>query len=97
MSSSKYNRVSVKDLLNEDNESEDKVEYVKKDGIICHIDNCGRQFVSQESLIAHQKRSHAAPTKYICHYCRSSYSTVPNLNKHVRDYYFLKKVEWMSS
>lgn len=94
MSSSKYNRVSVKDLLNEDKESEKQVESVRKDGIICHIDSCGRQFVSQESLIAHQKRSHAAPTKYICQYCQSSYSTVPNLNKHVSEYNVLKRFHW---
>lgn len=80
MSSSRYNRVKVEDLLNQEERS-DSNENPRE--IICHLEECGRQFVSHEALIAHQKRSHAAPTSYICRYCQMSYSTVPNLNKHV--------------
>lgn len=82
-SSSAYNKVRVEDLLNKESEPAKSHHTIRRPGIICHLDGCGRQFVSHESLVAHQKRSHAAPTSFICPHCELSYSTVPNLNKHV--------------
>lgn len=78
MSSSK-NRMAVENLLNEANTSRrgDANEF------ICTVNKCNRKFVSEESLLAHQRRSHAPPTANVCSHCKSSFSTVPNLNKHV--------------
>lgn len=52
--------------------------------IPCEFSGCKRTFHSLESLRAHQKRSHPAPTAFVCDICKSSFSTPPNLNKHVR-------------
>lgn len=83
--SASYSRVSVQDLLNEESTAplRPSQPHLQREGIICHAEGCGRHFVSQESLIAHQRRSHAAPTAFVCQLCNLSYSTVPNLNKHV--------------
>lgn len=90
--SANYNRVSVKDLLNEDsaqnsNESGCKKKKVNKNynsqAKLCSIPSCNRKFVSQTALEAHQRRSHAPPTLHICGKCKSSFSNLPNLNKHV--------------
>lgn len=50
---------------------------------VCNINNCNRRFVSKESLLAHQRRVHALPTAHVCSHCSTSFSTLPNLNKHV--------------
>lgn len=87
---STYNRVSVQDLLNADiaivgNSSSGPA---PEAWAVCNIGSCGRRFVSVQSLSAHQKRAHAAPTSLICSHCGSSFSTIPNLNKHVSSVLF---------
>lgn len=82
-----YNRVRVEDLLNDEPSiptSSQPSSFRRSDSaIICHVKDCGRRFVSKESLEAHQRRSHAAATPFVCPHCHISYSTIPNLNKHV--------------
>ena len=51
--------------------------------IQCTVPHCKRKFPSGDALKAHMKRSHPAPTAYVCEHCKSSFSTPPNLNKHV--------------
>lgn len=94
--SSRYNRVSVSDLLNDEaSGSSSQGAASTQRGIYCRVEGCGRRFVSQEALTAHQKRSHAAPTAFRCPHCGSSFSTAPNLNKHVR-YYSHTRWFWLS-
>lgn len=50
---------------------------------ICTINNCNKKFLSKESLLAHQRRIHAPPTAHVCPNCADSFSTKPNLNRHV--------------
>lgn len=51
--------------------------------IVCDAPNCSRKFATKDALYGHKKRSHAAPTGYICSVCQSSFSTPANLSKHV--------------
>lgn len=76
----KYNKVNVADLLFDRGGNGTNV---------CTINNCNRKFISKESLLAHQRKAHAPPTAHVCPYCRSSFSTIPNLNKHVSESAFL--------
>lgn len=86
-----YKRVKVQDLLNDDdsyvsrsaNQAQASSSADGIPNIVCEMDQCGRKFATFESLTAHQKRQHAAPTAFVCPYCHSSYSSLPNLNKHV--------------
>lgn len=93
-SSNVYNRVRVEDLLNDDRDlssspfAHGSLSEGKPEGIICKINECDRRFVSEQSLLAHQRRTHAAATPFICPHCKLSYSTVPNLNKHVSNRIF---------
>lgn len=85
--SAQYNRVRVEDLIN-DSSSSNKSSVMssssqQKVAYKCEAPLCGRKFVSEEALEAHHKRSHAPPTAYVCQRCKSSFSTLPNLNKHV--------------
>lgn len=73
----KYNRVNISDLLFDSSPTD------KSGKNICTINNCNRKFVSKESMEAHQRRAHAPPTAHICSQCFASFSSVPNLNKHV--------------
>lgn len=86
--SSKYNRVRVDDLLNKDsynNQGAVFKEHKYPQARLCTIDRCNRKFVSEGALLAHQRRSHALPTLHVCTNCDSSFSSLPNLNKHVRN------------
>lgn len=82
-----FTRVKVQDLLNVDEDSSNSVSKKSQIGgipnIVCMDDGCGRKFASSESLVTHRKRQHAAPTSFVCSFCQSSYSSLPNLNKHV--------------
>lgn len=95
---SQYNRVRVDDLLNPDGPSSRSRGTVRSDSrrrpsdspsgatvssVECDVQGCKRKFPSKDSMKAHQKRSHPAPTNFICDQCQSSFSTPPNLNKHV--------------
>lgn len=53
--------------------------------IPCDVPHCKRTFTTGAALIAHKRRSHPAPTAFVCEHCHSSFSTPPNLNKHVRN------------
>lgn len=75
---SRYTKVSVQDLLFDVGDSADNT-----GENICTINNCNRKFISRESLLAHQRKAHYPPTANVCPYCFSSFSTIPNLNKHV--------------
>lgn len=94
MPTSHYNRVRVQDLLNTETpsssrrnrSSSDSDEAQRNSNYQCQVANCNRVFSTAESLAAHVKRSHAAPTQFVCEHCGSSFSTPPNLNKHVRFY-----------
>lgn len=80
----RYNRVRVQDLLNDEHSSRSHSSLSKESGeAVCLVEGCGKKFFTQKSLVVHQKRSHAAPTDFICHLCRCSFSSIPNLNKHV--------------
>lgn len=97
---SQYNRVRVEDLLNSETSSSrsrpsGSGSRKKSSGsgsdsppsaseIECNVVHCKRKFSSRDALRAHQKRSHPAPTAFVCEHCQSSFSTPPNLNKHVR-------------
>lgn len=74
---SKHKRLDVSDLLFDRNQTD------KSEQNICTINKCNRKFISKESLQIHQRRSHAPPTAHICPQCYASFSSVPNLNKHV--------------
>lgn len=74
----KYNKVTIRDLLFDRGQTDDS------EANICTINNCNRKFISKESLEIHQRRAHAPPTAHVCPVCFASFSTVPNLNKHVR-------------
>ena len=85
-SCSDFKRIRVDDLLNHDEPASfASMRNLSTNTrvIRCTIDNCGKEFLSEESLLSHQRRSHAAPTKNVCPHCHSSFSNVPNLNKHV--------------
>lgn len=88
--SSPYKRVTVKDLLNDESNSPSmNTPNLTRhaDGIPnirCDINSCGQKFATLDSLQAHQRRKHAAPTSFVCPQCMSSYSSLPNLKKHVR-------------
>lgn len=60
--------------------------------IVCNVENCGRRFATKEALQGHQKRSHMAPTQYLCQQCSSTFSSSANLNKHVR---FISKISYV--
>lgn len=51
--------------------------------LICTYDRCHRAFPSSGALLDHQNRAHGVPTRHICGRCNVSFSTLPNLNKHV--------------
>lgn len=74
----KYNKVNIRDLLFDRGQTDDS------EGNICTINNCNRKFISKEPLEIHQRRAHSPPTAHVCPVCFASFSTVPNLNKHVR-------------
>lgn len=90
---SQYNRVRVDDLLNPDSPSSRSKDSRRRpsgsasgatvSSIECDVPGCKRKFPSKDSMKAHQKRSHPAPTNFICDQCQTSFSTPPNLNKHV--------------
>lgn len=93
--SQKYNKISIDDLLNKtgsNNNASSSASSSAPDNVAfeCTEPLCGRKFVSEEALKAHKKRSHAAPTSYVCQRCKSTFSTLPNLNKHVS--YFLSEI-----
>lgn len=78
---SNSSRVSVQSLLND----EKVFARGNSNEFVCTIDNCNRKFISNDSLSVHQKRCHSPPTAHVCSQCKSSFSTIPNLNKHVSD------------
>lgn len=84
--SSNYSRIKVADLLN-DAPARGKTSHRPKPPnediftIICGV--CDRKFATVESLNAHQRRSHPAPTTHVCRYCSAYLSSSANLNKHV--------------
>lgn len=82
--SPQYNRVRVEDLLNEEQAgTSDSSTSPNSKNVACTEEGCGKRFFTEKSLLVHQKRSHAAPTDFVCHLCQSSFSSIPNLNKHV--------------
>lgn len=92
MSSTHYNRVNVLDLLNHDNypftahSVQRQTELVSHSNhYVCNLGECTRRFSSEKALTAHFEKAHGSSTQYICPHCRSSFSTSPNLNKHVSD------------
>lgn len=83
-----YNRIAVRDLLNEAparGRISHRPTQLKPDifQFDCGINQCPRRFATKSALIAHQRRSHAQPTRYECSYCLSTFSTAANLTKHV--------------
>lgn len=87
-----YNRIGIDELLNSsDISTQEKSLPSGSSGVsivTCNIDNCGRRYTSEESLKIHQSRHHATPTSLICRQCQTTYSSVANLNKHVRLIYY---------
>lgn len=89
MMPSKFSKIKVEDLLN-DAPARGKTSHrptpVQSDifTIVCTVENCGKRFATSDALHAHQRRSHAAPTPFICRQCKSTFSSAANLNKHVR-------------
>lgn len=86
---SNYNRIQVKDLLNHPAASSGGPKggsSSKCEVCLCDLDGCTREFASRKALEIHQKRVHSAPTVFACKICPSTFSTSPNLAKHVRAY-----------
>lgn len=86
-----FNKIPVKDLLNETpprGRISHRPTQIKPDvfTFLCESSNCNRRFASQEALTAHQRRSHATRTQFACPHCSSTFSTSPNLNKHVSQF-----------
>lgn len=77
-----YSRVDVQTLLNHEDfyHTGDRSSCSQ---VKCDYVGCGRLFVSPRSLSMHRKRQHCSPTSNVCPKCLSSFSTVPNLNRHV--------------
>lgn len=85
---SQYNRIKVEDLLSvasSRGKTIRKSSHARADifDVHCNYQGCTRTFASHDALVAHQKRSHAAPTAYVCEHCHATFSTAPNRNKHV--------------
>lgn len=80
---SHFNRVKVEDLLNDEKVSLAPHSRNSAADYVCSFPNCQRRFQSRDALLGHQRRLHAARTEYVCKLCNSSFSTTPNLNKHV--------------
>lgn len=81
-----FNRVSVDDLLNKPSSMKEGKKSIRPTDVfkfVCSMDNCNRAFASEATLKSHQVRTHGPPTSFVCPRCGSSYSSVPNLNKHV--------------
>lgn len=86
---SQYNRIKVEDLLSVTSprgKTIRKSSQTRSDifDVHCNYQGCARKFASHDALLAHQKRSHAPPTAYVCEHCHATFSTAPNRNKHVR-------------
>lgn len=89
-SSSSFRRVRVEDLLNdtslddqESAQSSRKESPIELAEIRCDYPGCLKVFPSFSTLQQHHRRSHARPTSFVCDKCQASFSTFPNLNKHV--------------
>lgn len=90
MPSTHYNRVNVIDLLNHDSYpfnghplQQETGQQTHSNQYVCNIGECTRRFSSEKALTSHFEKAHGSSTQYICPHCRSSFSTSPNLNKHV--------------
>lgn len=87
----RYNRVRVEDLLNSSSSGSKEPQKVLVHHqfetplaqFLCEYPSCHRKFSTFASRAIHQRRTHAPPTSFICQHCNSSFSTSPNLNKHV--------------
>lgn len=83
-----YRRIKVADLLSDTSargKAIRKMTQLRSDvfGVCCAYRGCDRKFATHDACVAHQKRSHAAPTMYGCAQCHATFSTAPNRNKHV--------------
>lgn len=80
-----YTKIFVQDLLNRDR-NEEMRNSPQFQEVKCEYLDCGKLFASPQSMFNHQKRQHGSPTANVCPKCLSSFSTIPNLNKHVSLY-----------
>lgn len=64
-------------------EMEQELNCRQQSEFLCDYPGCHRKFSTSASRLIHQRRTHAPPTAYVCCFCKSSFSTSPNLNKHV--------------
>lgn len=74
----RYNRISITDLLCDDDQHDDSEEHV------CKINNCNRKFFSERSLRTHQGRTHQPITDRVCAVCSANFARQAELIKHVR-------------
>lgn len=85
---SSSHRIEIRNLLNKDSSSSSATKTssrpMRVQKLTCEDSNCGKSFVTLESLDLHRKRKHACPTSIVCDICGCSFSSPANLDKHVR-------------
>lgn len=85
--SNSSHRIEIQNLLNNDHgvaadmDMTSRTRPIQK--LTCDEGNCGKSFITVESLNLHRRRKHACPTSIVCHICHCSFSTSANLDKHV--------------
>lgn len=88
----RFRRINVEDLLNDNkngtgrkaSSSSSKESDVRTTIVVCKFSNCSRSFPTSLSLAEHQSQVHGDMIRHTCGRCKASFSTLPNLNKHVR-------------
>lgn len=88
MSNSKHTKISISDLIEtpkkgDSNQSRQSSLNSAEFKLECSFSGCKRRFPNMDSLQAHKRRSHAAPTPFKCTVCHETYSSKQNLAKHV--------------
>lgn len=89
-----YTRIPIQGLLNApDGETKQAPQFQE---VKCEYPSCRKKFATPQALINHRSRQHGSPSAIVCPHCSSSFSTVPNLNKHVSDNptHFNEPVSW---
>lgn len=74
----KFNRIKIEDLLN-DNAAFPKSEPKIK----CRLKDCNMVFKDKEALHTHEEKIHKVNMRHICDICNTTFSSLPNRNKHV--------------
>lgn len=90
----KFNRIKIEDLLN-DNSNSALTNAMVDAKVECRLKGCQMTFKNHEALQTHEERFHKIGARHICEICNTTFSSLPNRNKHVRTQKKIFQHQWL--